>query len=72
METLQEYAEHARSCREAAGRARTVGEREHLLQMAERWESLARQRAAHLHLEDMLAEILKERNGNHNGGSAAA
>ena len=38
--------------------------------MAECWEELARQRAAHLHLEDMLAELLKHNNGN--GGAAAA
>jgi hypothetical protein len=40
--------------------------------MAERWEELARQRAAHLSLEGMLADLVKRKNGNHNGGSAAA
>jgi hypothetical protein len=37
--------------------------------MALRWEELARQRAAQLHLEDMLAAILKS---DHNDGTAAA
>jgi len=59
MKRLEEYADHAKHCRDAAARARTPREREHLLQMAERWESLARQRAVHLHLEDVLADILK-------------
>jgi len=58
MQLLEEYAEHAKGCREAASRALNAAEREHLLQMADRWETLARQRAAHLHLEDMLAQIL--------------
>jgi hypothetical protein len=71
MKLLEEYAEHAKGCREAAGRAQTVDERSHLLQMAERWEELARQRAAHLHLEDLLAALLKSEN-SHNGGTAAA
>ena len=33
------------------------------LEMAERWEELARQRAAQMHLEDVLANLLKDRNG---------
>jgi len=40
--------------------------------MAGRWEELARQRAAHLHLEHLLADLLKQNNGNGNGGAAAA
>jgi hypothetical protein len=58
MERLEEYALHAKSCREAAARAATQPERDRLLHMAERWEELARQRAVHLHLEDVLAAIL--------------
>ena len=72
MKLLEEYAQQANSCREAAEKARNAGEKEHLLEMALRWEELARQRAAHLHLEDMLASILNARNGNHHGGAAAA
>jgi hypothetical protein len=74
MKKVEEYAEQANDCREAAGQARTSAERENLLQMADRWEELARQRAAHLHLENVLTELLNARNGNgnHNGGAAAA
>ena len=59
MKLLEEYAKHANECREAAAKAQTLRERDHLLQMAERWETLARQRAAHKHLEDVLDAILK-------------
>jgi len=58
VKRLEEYAEQAKECREAAAKARTPSEREHLLQMAERWETLARQRAAQLHMEDVLANIM--------------
>jgi hypothetical protein len=69
---LGHYAAQARGCREAAANALTADGRERLLQMAERWEELARQRAAHLHLENVLAELVDEKqNGNHNGGAAA-
>jgi len=71
VELLKEYAEHAQACREAASRAPTDSEREHLLEMAERWEGLARQRAAHMHLEAVLADLLKP-NHNHNNGTAGA
>lgn len=70
MKQLEQYADQARDCREAAARAQTDEERARLLEIAERWEELARQRTAHLHLEELLAELLK--NGNHNGGTAAA
>jgi hypothetical protein len=39
--------------------------------MADNLEARARQRAAHPHLEDVLAELLKK-NGKHNGGATAA
>ena len=65
MELLKEYAEHANACRQLAARARSEAERDHLLEMARRWEELARQRAAYQHLEDVLADLLKS--GNHNG-----
>ena len=70
VKQLEEYAKQAHDCREAAGKARTPEAKEHLLQMAERWEELARQRAAHLHLEDLLTDLVKQNNGN--GGAAAA
>lgn len=72
MELLKDYAKHANECRDAAAKARNPTERDHLLQMAEHWETLARQRAAQMHLEDVLASILNPENGDHNGGTAAA
>jgi hypothetical protein len=63
MERLEEYARHANDCREAARKSRSVSAQEHLFQMAEHWEQLARQRAAYLHLENILAELFKDRNG---------
>jgi hypothetical protein len=74
MKHLEEYAENARACRELAAKALLPEVRAHLLQMADRWEELARQRAVHMHLEDVLADLLKngKHNGNHNGGAAAA
>ncbi len=59
MKHLEEYAEHARDCRELAAGADTAELRKHLLDMAEHWETLARQRAAHLHIEGVLAALLK-------------
>jgi len=59
MKQLEHYARHARECREAAANAVLPEIRAVLLKMAERWEELARQRAAYMHLEDMLAELLK-------------
>ena len=70
MKQLEEYAAQANGCREAAAKAATPEVADQLLQMAERWEELARQRAAHLHLEDVLARLLKEH--NHNCGAGAA
>jgi hypothetical protein len=76
LRNLEEYAEHARECREAAAKAILPDIRELLLKMADRWEELARQRAANLHLEDALGELLKSGNHNdndsHNGGTSAA
>jgi len=71
VELLKEYAEHAHACREAASKARTASERDHLREMAKRWEELARQRAAHKHLEGVLADLLKP-NHNHDNGTAGA
>jgi Tfp pilus assembly protein PilO len=69
MKRLEEYAECAKECRAMAAKALLPEIRAHLLQMADRWEELARQRAVHMHLEGVLAQLLK--NGNHNGGPSA-
>ena len=70
MELLEDYARHAKDCRLAAAKAAIPEQKVHLLEMADRWEGLARQRAVHLHLEDVLTAILK--NNGENGGAAAA
>jgi hypothetical protein len=74
MKQLEEYAENASECRAMAAKALLPEIRAHLLEMADRWEELARQRAAHMHLEDVLDDLLKNgnHNGNHNGGASAA
>ena len=74
MKQLEQYARHARDCRDAAAKAVLPEIRAVLLKMAERWEELARQRAAYMHLEGVLAELLKDRshNDNQNGGTSAA
>lgn len=59
MKLLEQYAEQANGCREAAAKVLTAADRERLLHMAEHWEELARQRAAQMQLEGVLAEILK-------------
>lgn len=55
MEWLDSYIANAKDCRSAAVKARTPEERDHQLQMADRWETLARQRAAYMHLDAVLA-----------------
>jgi hypothetical protein len=40
--------------------------------MAKRWEELARQRAVHMHLEHVLADILKGNNHKRSGSAGAA
>jgi hypothetical protein len=71
-EWIRDYVQQSKNCRQAAAKAASEAERDHLLHMAERWEELARQRAAYMHLEDVLAGVLKEGNGNQNGGANAA
>jgi len=41
MEKVIDYRRHAEECRALAGRARTVDERQMLIDMAESWEVLA-------------------------------
>ena len=74
MEWVRDYVQHSKECREQAAKATNPQVRDHLLHMADRWEELARQRAAYMHLEDMLAELLKNGNDNdnENGGASTA
>jgi hypothetical protein len=68
LEQLEQYADQARECRAAAEHAKTPEERERLRQMANRWEELARQRAAQMNLEHVLADLLNDR--NYKGGTS--
>jgi len=72
VDLLKDYVEHAQACREAASKARNDSERDHLLEMAARWEELARQRAAHAHLEDVLADLLKSNHNQQKGRGGAS
>jgi hypothetical protein len=74
VKQLEHYAKHARECREAAANAILPEIRAVLIKMAERWEELARQRAAYMHLEDVPADLLKNggHNDNHSGGASTA
>jgi hypothetical protein len=44
MERVIDYRRHAEECRSMAGRARSPDEKQMLLNMAESWESLAKDR----------------------------
>jgi len=57
LEWLEKYVAAAKECRAAAAKAATQEERANLLRMADRWEALARQRAAQAGLQDMLAKL---------------
>jgi hypothetical protein len=71
MRLLKDYAAQALECREAAAKAQTKEARDGLLQMADHWETLARQRAAYLHLEDMLADLLRPRSNDNDAPKPA-
>jgi hypothetical protein len=57
VKTTEEYLEQARECRTLAVSAVLPTIRTFLLQMADRWEELARQRAAEKGLQDILAAL---------------
>ncbi len=68
VRNVEEYLLQATQCREAAERTVSAAEKHRLVQMAETWEVLARQRTAYLQLETMLAKI----KGDDAGGSDGA
>jgi hypothetical protein len=69
MERVKDYMQQASECRSLAANANLPAMKQSLLQMADRCEELARERAAQMNLQVALAELLK--NGNHNGGAPA-
>lgn len=60
MEWLETYVRNAKDCRGAAARASTPEDRDYLLGMADRWESLARQRAAYMQLDSVLTKLFEQ------------
>jgi hypothetical protein len=61
MDALIEYRQQAWECREMAGKATSFALKRQLLQIAETWEMLARQREAYLALENTYSAV---RNAN--------
>jgi hypothetical protein len=57
-EWIRDYIQQSKQCREWAAKTASPAERDHLLSIAANWEALARQRAAHQHLESVLVEVL--------------
>ncbi|HEX5243570.1 MAG TPA: hypothetical protein VFW23_09955 [Tepidisphaeraceae bacterium] len=68
MERVREYLQQARECREAAAKAVSADVRSHYLSMAETWRTLAKQRAAQLHLEHLFAELATPEGDPRGGG----
>lgn len=48
MKKVSEYHQHGKECRELAARSGNAEHRAALIKMAETWENLARNRAAHV------------------------
>ena len=67
---VRDYVREARDCREAARKAATPQQRDHLLYMAGRGKEITRERAAYTRLEGVLSAVLKEDTGNQDEGSA--
>ena len=57
MKKAREYHQHAQECRALAKRAREAEHRSVLLQMAETWESLARERETHVTRQRRIAAL---------------
>lgn len=54
MDQVEEYLKHAHACTEAAAKADLPSVRAAYLEMAQHWQTLARQRAAQLGLEKVI------------------
>ena len=59
MEHVEEYLKQAKDCLDRAAKAELPSVRAAYIEMAEHWEMLARQRAAQLGLEDLIATVPK-------------
>jgi hypothetical protein len=57
MQKLEDYAQQAKECRRLAAKALLPDIKAYLLQMADQWELLARERAAHEDLQHVLESL---------------
>ena len=60
MDHVEEYLKQAQECLDAAAKADSPSVRATYMEMAERWEALARQRAAQLGIENIIALVKKD------------
>ena len=64
MRKVDEYRRHAAECRQLAAATSNADSRRQLLDMAETWDGLARDREEQLAREARLSVLEKNRNGN--------
>jgi hypothetical protein len=57
MKKAAEYQQHAEECRTLANKASRAEDRETLIQMAETWESLAKERARQVAQQRRIEEL---------------
>lgn len=57
MRKVEDYLKHADECRAMLSRSRTDDERKMLINMAETWESLAKERAQQLAQHKRIADL---------------
>jgi hypothetical protein len=57
VEQVEAYREHARECREMAGKALTADHRRRLLELAAQWEALAEDREKLIKTQQRLNDL---------------
>jgi hypothetical protein len=68
MSKVEEYRRHAEECRQLATKSSNEEARTQLLQMAETWEGLARDREEQIARQERITALEKNRDGD--GGSS--
>ena len=64
MRKVEEYQRHADECRQLANRSSNEEARTQLLQMAETWEGLARDREEQIARQERITALEKNRGGD--------
>jgi hypothetical protein len=64
MRKVEEYRRHAAECRQLATAASNPDSRQQLMDMADTWEGLARDREDQLAREERISALEKNRNGD--------